>query len=75
MTEIILTSDQVQLFSSATDGVVFCDANGSVVVRVLPIPTAEEHATIAEARRRLASDQSRIPSATVLERIGAREIG
>lgn len=75
MTEIILTSDQVQQFTSATDGVIFRDATGSVVVRVPPLHTAEEQATVAEAKRRLASDQPRLSSADVLERIGARRNG
>jgi len=36
MTEIILTPAQTQQFSQATDGVVFCDAVGNVIVRVPP---------------------------------------
>lgn len=75
MTEIILTSDQVQQFTSATDGVVFRDNSGSVVVRVPPILSAEEQATVAEAKRRLASCQPRIPASEVLERIGTRGNG
>jgi hypothetical protein len=75
MTEIILTSDQVQQFTSATDGVVFRDGSGSVVVRVPPILSAEEHATVVEAKRRLNSDSRRVPSPEVLERIGIRGNG
>lgn len=75
MTEIILTSDQVQQFTSATDGIVFRDSAGSVVVRVPPVLSPEEQATVAEARRRLASSQPRVPASEVLERIGARDNG
>jgi hypothetical protein len=69
MTEIILTSDQVQQFTSATDGVVFRDGSGSVVVRVPPILSAEEQATVTEAKRRLASGQPLVPASDVLGRI------
>jgi hypothetical protein len=73
MTEIILTNDQSQQFANATDGVVFCDAAGNVIVRVPPVFTKEEAAIVAEAKRRLASDQARRPSAEILARLGARE--
>lgn len=69
MTEIILTSDQSQLFSQATDGVVLCDAAGKVIARIPPAIIDEEKAIIAEARRRLASDQPRIPSSEVVARL------
>jgi hypothetical protein len=69
MTEIILTSDQSQLFSQATDGVVLCDPAGKVIARIPPVISDEEKAIIAEAKRRLASDQPRIPSSEVLARL------
>jgi hypothetical protein len=69
MTQITLTSDQSQIFASATDGVVFCDASGNVIARVPPLISDEEAEIIAEAKRRLASDQPRIPSAEVLARL------
>jgi hypothetical protein len=69
MTEIILTPAQTQQFSQATDGVVFCDAVGNVVARVPPKISKEEAAIIEEAKRRLASDQPRIPSSEVLARL------
>jgi hypothetical protein len=69
MTEIILTSDQSQQLANATDGVVFCDPSGHVIVRVPPVCSDEEQAIIAEAKRRLASDQPRIPSSEVLARL------
>lgn len=73
MTQIILTSDQSRQFASATDGVVFYDDSGNVIVRVPPVNTAEEAAIVAEAKRRLASDQPRRASADVLARLGSRE--
>jgi len=73
VTQIFLTSDQSRQFSSATDGVVFCDDAGNVIVRVPPVPTAKETAIMAEAKRRLESDQARRPSAEVLARLGSRE--
>lgn len=69
MTEIILTTDQSRQFANATDGVVFCDHSGQVIVRVPPACSDEEKAIIAEAKRRLASDQPRIPSSEVLARL------
>lgn len=69
MTEIILTSDQSQQFANATDGVVFCDTAGNIIVRLPPKTSAEEATIIAEAKRRLASDQPRIPSSEVLARL------
>ncbi len=73
MTEIILTHDQIQQFARATDGVAYCSPSGQVIVRVPPVYTAEEAAIVAEAKRRLASDQPRRASADVLARLGCRE--
>ena len=73
MTQIILTSDQSRQFANATDGVVFCDASGNIIVRVPPVYSEEEATIVAEAKRRLASDQPRHPSADVLARVGRIE--
>ena len=73
MTHIILTTDQSQLFSQATDGVVFCDPTGKVIARIPPVISDEEKAIIAEAKRRLASDQPRVPFSDVLKRLKERE--
>jgi hypothetical protein len=73
VTQIFLTSDQSRQFASATDGVVFCDDSGNVIVRVLPVPTTEAAPIVAEARRRLASNQPRRSSTEVLARLGSRE--
>jgi len=71
MTEIILTSDQAQLFVNASDGVVFCDTTGNIVVRIPPKLDEEELAIVAEAKRRLASDQPRIPFSEAIKRMEA----
>jgi hypothetical protein len=72
MTEIILTSDQSRLFAGATDGVVFCDPAGNVIGRVPPVLDAEEVAIVAEAKRRLASNQPTVPLSETVKRF--REI-
>jgi hypothetical protein len=69
MTEIILTGDQLHQLASATDDVVFADGQGNVIVRLPPKISDEEAAIIDEAKRRLASDQPRIPSSEVLARL------
>jgi hypothetical protein len=69
MTEIILTGDQMHQLASATDDVVIADGHGNVIVRLPPKISEEEAAIIAEAERRLASDQPRIPSSEVLARL------
>ena len=73
MAQITLTSDQSQIFASATDGVTFCDASGKVLVQLPPVISDEEAAIIAEAKRRLASDQPRVPFADVMRRLKERE--
>jgi len=69
MTEIILTGDQTQQLASATDDVVIADVKGNVIVRLPPRISAEEAAIVEEAKRRLASDQPRIPFSDVLKRL------
>lgn len=76
MTEIILTSAQTRLFTSATDGVVFCDPAGNVIGRVPSVLDAEEAAIVADAKRRLASNQPTVPLSDTVKRfkeIEARE--
>ena len=46
-----------------------CDASGNVLVRIQPTISDEEAVIIAEAKRRLASDEPRIPSSEVLARL------
>jgi CRISPR/Cas system-associated endonuclease Cas1 len=72
VTQIFLTSEQVRQFADAQDGVVFCDDSGNAIVRVPPTIGADETAILAEAKRRLASDQPRRASAEVLARLGSR---
>jgi hypothetical protein len=73
MTEIILTGDQLNQLASATDDVVIADGQGNVIVRLPPRISEEEAAIIAEAKRRLASDQPRVPFSDVLKRLKERE--
>lgn len=73
MTEIILTGDQMHQLASATDDVVIADGHGNVIVRLPPKISDEEAAIIDEAKRRLASDQPRVPFADVLRRLKERE--
>ena len=69
MTEIILTGDQMNQLASATDDVVIADGQGNVIVRLPPKISEKEAAIVEEAKRRLASDQPRIPSSEVLARL------
>jgi hypothetical protein len=69
MTEIILTGDQLHQLASATDDVVIADGQGNVIARLAPKISDEEAAIIAEAKRRLASNQPLIPSSEVLARL------
>ncbi len=69
MTEIILTGDQMHQLASATDDVVIADGQGNVIVRLPPKISEKEAAIIEEAKRRLGSDQPRIPSSEVLARL------
>jgi hypothetical protein len=69
MTEIILTGDQMHQLASATDDVVIADSQGNVIVRLPPKISDQEAEIIEEAKRRLASDQPRIPSSEVLARL------
>jgi hypothetical protein len=73
MTEIVLTSEQSQQFVGATDGIVFCDPAGHVLLRVPTAIIGDEQAIIAEAKRRLASDEPRFPFSDVLKRLKERE--
>jgi hypothetical protein len=69
MTQIILTGDQMHQLASATDDVVIADGQGNVIARLPPKSSDKDSATLAEAKRRLASDQPRIPSSEVLARL------
>jgi len=73
MTEIILTGDQMHQLASATDDVVIADGHGNVIVRLPPKISEKEAAIIEEAKRRLASDQPRVPFSDVLRRLKERE--
>jgi hypothetical protein len=69
MTQIVLTSEQMHQLASATDDVVIADGHGNVIVRFPAKISQEEAAIIDEAKRRLASDQPKIPSSEVVTRL------
>lgn len=71
MTDIRLNDEQAQILATATDEVLFWDAKGNVVKRVSPELPSDEQAIIAEAERRLASDQPRYETAEVLDHLDA----
>jgi hypothetical protein len=73
MTEIILTGDQMHQLASATDDVVIADGQGNVIVRLPHKISEKEAAIVEEAKRRLASDQPRVPFTDVLRRLKERE--
>jgi len=73
MTEIILTGDQMHQLASATDDVVIADGQGNVIVRLPPKISEKDAAIVEEAKRRLASDQPRVPFSDVLKRLKERE--
>lgn len=57
MSHIVLSEEQMHVLTTATGPVELRDAHGKVLACVPPPPTSDEE--IAEARRRLASDQPR----------------
>lgn len=69
MVQITLTDDQMQQLAGASEGAVIADAEGNVIARIPPKLSEEEAAIVAESKRRLASDQPRIPSSEVLARL------
>jgi hypothetical protein len=74
MTQIILTGDQVHQFASATDDIVFADGHGNVIVRLPAKVSKDEAAIIEEAKRRLASNQPRVPFSDVVKGLKQREM-
>ena len=73
MTQITLTSDQTAQLVNASDEVVITDSAGNVVVRLAGKISAEEAEIIAEAKRRLASDEPRIPFSDVVNKLNDRQ--
>lgn len=71
MSDIQLNDEQSQILASATDEVLFWDPKGNVVKRLPPGLPSDEQAIIAEAERRLASDQPRYTTAEVLGHLDA----
>jgi hypothetical protein len=66
-----LTPEQAQVVAQAQQSVQVCDSNGNVLGHIEPIGFTQEE--IAEAKRRLASDQPRYTSQQVLAHLRALE--
>lgn len=64
MTQVILTDEQARIVASALQPIEFLDSQGTVVRTIQPIWTEED---LADAERRLASDEPRHTTAQVME--------
>jgi hypothetical protein len=64
MLQITLTAEQTKVVASALKPVQVCDANGNVLGSIAPVWTEED---VADARRRLASDEPRCTIAEMRE--------
>lgn len=69
MLQITLTDEQTQIVAKATTPVHVCDPAGNTLTIIQPVWT---EADIAEAKRRLASDEPRYTTAEVLDHLRAR---
>lgn len=72
MPEIVLDQAQADVVAGSVEPVKVCDPTGEVLGYIDPLWT---HADIAEAKRRLASDQPRYTTAQVLEHLRSLECG
>jgi hypothetical protein len=70
MPEIVLTAEQARVVAGSLVPVMVRDGNGNTLGRIEPIWTAED---IADAKRRLASDEPRYTTAQVLEHLRSLE--
>jgi hypothetical protein len=70
MVQIVLTDEQAQVVASALQPVRVCDSQGNFLGSITPIWTAED---IADAKRRLASNEPRYTTAQVLEYLRSLE--
>lgn len=71
MTEIILSHEQAEVIATATEEVWIRDPQGNVVATVMPALSHEESQIVAEAKRRLTSEQSCYTTAEVLGHLDA----
>jgi hypothetical protein len=69
MTQIRLTEEQARTIAQSLEPVQICDDQGNVLGILPPIWRPDD---VAEAKRRLASDQPRHSTAEVLEHLRAR---
>jgi hypothetical protein len=70
MPQIVLPREQAELVAQALEPVQVCDPSGAVLGVIEPIWTHDE---IAEAKRRLSTDQPRYTTAQVLEHLRSLE--
>jgi hypothetical protein len=70
MPQIMLTEEQAKQVAEAREPIQVCDARGNVLGYVSPLWTEEE---IADARRRLASDEPRYTTAQMLDHLRSLE--
>jgi len=70
MQQLVLTDEQAKLVASALKPVQVCDSRGNVLGTIEPIWTEED---IADAKRRLASDEPRYTTAQVMEYLRSLE--
>lgn len=72
MAQIVLTEEQLRIVESSAESIEVLDSSGRLVASFVPLSPIDDE-TLRECRRRLASDQPRIPSAQVrlyLARLG-----
>ena len=69
MREIILSHEQAEVIAAATEEVRIRDPQGNVVATVMPALSHEESQIVAEAKRRLASDQPRYTTSDVIDHL------
>jgi hypothetical protein len=70
MLQIVLTDEQAKVVASSRQPVQVCDARGNILGHIEPMWT---EADIAEAERRLKSDERRYTTSEVLEFLGSLE--
>jgi hypothetical protein len=69
MVQLVLTDEQLRVLAEAGYSLPIVDANGRLVGVASPPPFTDEE--IAEAKRRLASDQPRYTTAEVIAKLNA----
>jgi hypothetical protein len=70
MAQIVVSDDQAKVIAESKGSVAVCDAQGRCLGLISPIDSPDE---IAEAKRRLASDQRRHTTSEVLSHLASLE--